>query len=370
MLCRENKIQEGKIVKKIAKVLAVLMALSMLLTACTPKVAEPAAPAAEPAAEATTQEAATVVASDKTAGLIGDESQDYVLCAFFIGHTFWSDVFTGFENAGKVMGVNVTMAGSPEYDLNAAIAAFDQVVATNPKGIALSCMDAEAYNESIQKALAKGIKVVTFDSDAPDSGRYTYVGGENYSAGATAAKFIGEQAAGANIEVGVLTMVGQANMESRVQGFVETLEKNYPNAKVVQVVNSGTDPTEATNAASALMKNNPELDYFFCSYAVASQGAEQAISEANKVGDIKIVTFDTDAVTLDSIKAGTVEGTVTQNPWTMGYWSLVYLTMLSNDLVKPAENWEANGLMAVPYSCNSGSMVVTVANADNFYPAK
>ena len=121
----------------------------------------------------------------------------------------------------------------------------------------------------------------------------------------TAAKFIGEQAAGAEIEVGVLTMVGQANMESRVQGFVETLEKNYPNAKVVQVVNSGTDPTEATNAASALMKNNPELDYFFCSYAVASQGAEQAISEANKVGDIKIVTFDTDAVTLDSIKAGT-----------------------------------------------------------------
>ena len=54
----------------------------------------------------------------------------------------------------------------------------------------------------------------------------------------------------------------------------------------------------------------------------------------------------------------------------MGYWSLVYLAMLSNDLVKPAENWEANGLMAVPYSCNSGSMVVTEANADNFYPAK
>ena len=88
--------------------------------------------------------------------------------------------------------------------------------------------------------------------------------------------------------------------------------------------------------------------------------AVSAVDELGMTGQVKIITFDTEEAVLDYIDDGTVEASVSQSPYCMGWWSLVYLYFLSHDdLVTPAEGWRDNGFPFLPDTCDSGSMVVT-----------
>ncbi|PCI11365.1 hypothetical protein COB72_01275, partial [bacterium] len=59
----------------------------------------------------------------------------------------------------------------------------EQLVASGIDGIAISCTDANLLTSALKAAVDKGVIVVTFDSDAPDSGRMAYYGVNDYEAG-------------------------------------------------------------------------------------------------------------------------------------------------------------------------------------------
>ena len=55
----------------------------------------------------------------------------------------------------------------------------------------------------------------------------------------------------------------------------------------------------------------------------------EAVKEANKTDEIKIVGFDEEAPTLQGIIDGTIHGTTVQNPYEYGYKSVAILTALA-----------------------------------------
>lgn len=299
----------------------------------------------------------------------GDSSKEYYMVTFLSGYPFWKDCYKGFEDAGKLYGVKTVYGGATEYDVNAAITALDQIIAKKPAGIAISCMDATAYIPSINKARAAGIPVVTFDSDSPKSERNTFIGTQNYQAGATAARYIGEKLGGKGV-VAAATSLGQTNIKERTQGFEDTIKSEYPNIKVAQIVDAGTDQvTAATNVAN-MLKNNPDVNYIFCGLQTAIVGSQKALQEAKMTDKVKIVGFDTDKTTLDAIKDGSVDASISQAPWCEGYWAMNYLYFISNGLVNPVDDWQAKGYPAIPASIDSGTTVVTKDNCDAFYTAE
>ncbi len=339
----------------LSMLLITVLVLSLVLAGCTPK---------EAAVSAVQEQTGT--ASQSTSPFVGHEDQTYYMVTFYSGYPFWVDCFNGFKAAGELYGVKTMYGGTTEYDVSAAITALDQIIAMKPAGIALTCMDAEAYIPSINKAIAAGIPIVTFDSDSPNSNRIAFIGTKNYEAGATAARYIAEQLGGKG-KVAAVTSLGQTNIKERTQGFEETLAAEYPDIEIVQTVDGGTDQVQSATAVANMLKVNPDVQYLFCALVTASIGAQQAIAEADKTGQIKIVAFDTDTVTLDSIKAGDVEASISQAPWCMGYWTMNYLYFLKNGLINPVDNWMEKGYPGIPMTADSGSTVVTKDNADNFY---
>ena len=279
---------------------------------------------------------------------------------------FWKQVFRGFEDAGEQYGVKTILGGSTKYDLNESLTAFEQVIAMKPAGIAVTSMDAEAYAPIIDKAIEAGIPVVTFDIDSPKSKRIAYIGTENYDAGANAAHYIAEQLGGKG-KVAAITNKSQANIVERIDGFEETLKAEYPEIEIVQIIDSGDDETAAANNAASLLTSQKDIDYILATTVIASSGAQQAIAEAGLTGKTKVVAFDIDTVTLDSIGAGTVEATISQAPWVQGYWSMVYLYHISAGLITSEENWWDNGYPSLPITADSGTAIVTKENYEVFY---
>lgn len=299
--------------------------------------------------------------------LVGDSSEEYYMVTFLSGMEYWKGCYKGFEDAGKLYGVKTIYTGGPQYDVNQEVTALEQVIAKKPAGIAVTCMNPDALAAPIKKAMDAGIPVVTFDADSPDSGRYSFLGTGNAHAGSVAAKALAEQIGASGGEVVVITLPGQLNHEQRVAGFKKALESEYKNLKLVQVGNGRSDQTEAAKVLAGMLQANPNIKGVFCTDATSGVGAATAVKEANKVGQVKIVSFDTDKGTLDAIKAGVISASIAQGTYIMGYQSMNFLYHLKHNLINPVEGWKEKGINPLPPFVDTGVSIVTKENVDAFY---
>ncbi len=82
---------------------------------------------------------------------------------------------------------------------------------------------------------------------------------------------------------------------------------------------------------------------------------------------IKLVAFDTDKVTLDAIKEGKIEATISQAPYAQGFWSMVYLYYIESGLINPVDGWIEKEYPTLPKTADSGAGIVTIDTCDNYY---
>ena len=89
-------------------------------------------------------------------------------------------------------------------------------------GITISVLDPEAYTPVINRGIAQGKPIITFDSDAPDSNRLAYVGTDNYALGRELAKLL-KQVKPDGGTYGIVSGFG-VNLADRVQGVRDVLD--------------------------------------------------------------------------------------------------------------------------------------------------
>lgn len=297
--------------------------------------------------------------------LRGELNETYVMVTFLSGIDYWKSSLKGFEDAAQALNVSVEYRGATQYDVQEQITVLEQVIARKPSGIALSAMDPYALSDTINKAVDSGIPVVFFDSGALDSNAYSYIGTNNYNAGMTAARKMAELV---NEEgsVAVITLPDQMNHQGRVEGFEETLHKEFPNIQLVAVEDGQGDRLISRNITQALMEEYPDLAGIFATEANGGVGIGDAVRLEQKAGDVHIISFDTDKGTLDMIEHGVISATLSQGTWSMGYWSLAFLFHLNHELTEP-QVLHSRDLAPLPVNLDTGITVVTKENVKYFF---
>jgi ribose transport system substrate-binding protein len=125
--------------------------------------------------------------------------------------------------------------------------------------ILISCSDAAKVTGAINDAVDKGVPVMTFDSDAPDSKRFASYGADDIECGTMTmdelAKQLGEKG-----NVAILAGNQNApNLQKRVQGAKDAAAK-YPGIKIVDTFYHPESPQDATAAVMAAMNANPQIN--------------------------------------------------------------------------------------------------------------
>lgn len=294
--------------------------------------------------------------------LQGSMDETYVMVTFQVGIDYWKRALKGFEDAAKALNVSVEYRGAMQYDVEEEITVLEQVIAKNPKGIAVSTMDPETLTPVINKAVAAGIPVVMFDANAPKSKASSFLGTNNYNAGVEAAHKMAELI-NRKGEVGIITQPQQLNHMDRTQGFQETIFKYYPEMKVVSIKDGRGDQIRSKEAAEEMLKEYVNLTGIFVTEANGGVGVGNAILSQNRQNSFKIISFDTDKGTLDMIKDGTISATIAQGTWEMGYWSLQFLFHLNHGIIE-----EKNKKAPLPPFVDTGVWIVTKDNVDSYYP--
>jgi ribose transport system substrate-binding protein len=162
-------------------------------------------------------------------------------------------------SAEKGMEITIDWQTPPQEDGQVQAQNIANAVAGGTDAILISCSDAAKVTGAINDAVDKGVPVMTFDSDAPDSKRFAFYGADDIEVGRQVAdelaKITGEKS-----NVAILAGNQNApNLQKRVQGVKDELAK-HPNMKFLDVYYHPETPQDAAKEVNRAMQARPEID--------------------------------------------------------------------------------------------------------------
>ena len=277
---------------------------------------------------------------------------------------YWQTAASGFNHAAAQYKVTAKVVGPEGYDPQAELAELNKAIAAKPAGILISVADAAVLQPQIDAAISQGIPVITVDSDAAGSRRLYFIGTNNEQAGELGGKRLIEKMNGKG-NLLVFTIAGQPNIEDRLKGVKNALAAK-PEIKIVDVIDIKNDARTAFDKAQEVLPETgaKKIDAFICLESASGKMVSDAIKRGNAT-DRVLVAFDVNQDTLDGIKGGTIDSTIAQKPYTMGYVGLKALDEVFHNPPKQLnKDYSVDSFSPYPLFVDTGTSLVDKNNVD------
>lgn len=252
-------------------------------------------------------------------GAVQSQAADKKKLAFIVNASsdFWKLAEAGVKKA---------QAELPNYELQfrypaqgtAALqnALMDDLVAAGTNAIMISSVDPKTSINAFNKIAAQ-IPLFTTDSDAPASNRIAYLGSSNTDAGVQAGEIAVKAMPKGGKCMGFVGFLGADNAKERIAGFKKAIE-----GKGLELVDTRGDDVDFAKARSNVddvLAARPDITCMVGFYSYNPPKIYEALKAAGKLGNITVVAFDEDPITLGAVKDGSFAGTVVQQPFEWGY---------------------------------------------------
>jgi simple sugar transport system substrate-binding protein len=277
--------------------------------------------------------AAAALAAAITSGTAAAQNLEFIVVTHGqAASAFWSVAKRGVDDADADFDdVDVTYQAPEGFNMVQMAQIIDAAVAAQPDGLVVSIPDAESLGDSIRNAVASGIPVISMNSGSDvrkGLGVMVHVGQTEYEAGLGGGERWKDEgmtkAACVNVEV------GNVALDLRCEGFAEGLGQEVE----VIPVQIG-DPTAMRNAVSAYISSHPDLEGLFVLGQDGAMPTLEAVEEAEKLGQIKVATFDLSDEILIAIDEGKMDFAIDQQQYMQGYLPIVLLRLYNKTGVMP-----------------------------------
>lgn len=291
--------------------------------------------------------ATLAIAGGEQEGAAAEEGGEelYVFLPKSLDNPYWDECRIGMEDQADMLNVRAEFLGPPTADAAEQVKIFESVMARNPNGIAVSPNNPSTVEPVIKAAMDAGIPVIAWDSDVPGSERIAYVGTDNEAAG----RFAGEELAKVLDGSGTVAILHGSlsadNAIARVNGLEQALS-NYPDIEIVATEPTDESPATALAKAESLLQAYPDLDAFFGVTGVGVPGAGNAVVQAGKTGDVKVVGFDVVPQGVELMRQGAVQALISQRPYGMTQQALEMLYAIDKGDMPEKEIYDT-GVVAV-----------------------
>jgi simple sugar transport system substrate-binding protein len=235
--------------------------------------------------------------------------------------SFWSVVKKGAQQAAQDEGVKLIWSPS-NNDPQKEAQLIDAAVSQKVDGLAVSVPNASAIKDSLAKAKAAGIPIITLNSGADDFkklGALTHVGQTETIAGRAAGQRL--KAAGVKKVLCVIHEQNNIGLQQRCDGVKQGFGGPVTNLQVKGTADIATTQTEiksklqADKSFDGVIALNPDI----------ASAAKTAIKGASS--NAKLATFDLSPSVLKDIQSGGVLFAVDQQQYLQGYLPIVFLKL-------------------------------------------
>lgn len=259
---------------------------------------------------------------------------------------FWQSVYEGAQAEGdrldayvELFADNISSSYSMEQRMEIAIA-------SDVDGIILEGTDDVVLKRTMEKAIDRGIPVVTLTKDIGDSNRISFVGISQYDLGQTygketvrlAQKMLSERE-NKNSSLNVTLLIGEksdiSGQNLLLSGIKEEIAKDSKLSKKVQIDTYAVDDSGAFTAEESIrdifMSQDIKPDILICLNEIHTNCAYQAVIDYNRVGRTNIIGYYDSESILNAIEKEIIFSTISMDTSQMGYYCVNALNDYLNE---------------------------------------
>jgi len=314
--------------KSISKILALTFALSLsvsVLTGCGSKAVTPGA-----------------TSGDKTG-----KTLKIGMIPKFTGVDYFIACENGAKKAAKDLGVTLDWQGDPSGQESAAKqqAYIQTFIDKGYDAILVSALDEKSYADTLKQARAKGIKVITWDSDVQQDARDFFINqSENSALGVTLMGNMGKELAGKPSKVAIVSSDPNASNQN---AWIKAIQDEYNSKKTSaysnitfynKIIYAGNNQADADKAVATLLTQNPDINGIFAISSMAVPATAKASTDLKKaIGSIAIQGVGVPVTAKDNMKSGLMKSVVLWQPYDLGYLAVEFAQKFCQGKVKAGD---------------------------------
>lgn len=238
----------------------------------------------------------------------------------------------GAETAAEELGINLIYTGPVADEPSEAARIVEDLVNRGVDGIAVTVSNAESMTPIINQAWQKGIPIITWDSDAPNSKRSIYYGSPNFEIGELVANYLAEALNERGKVIVFQVLIGHPNLDERYEGIMATFKK-YPNIEVVRRFSTtGVEISLAVDAVESYIAAHPEIDGLATTTGFpwwGNIGSMPSVVDRVRKGSLKCVGVDPLPAALEYVSENILYACIGQRFYEMGYGGVRLLASLA-----------------------------------------
>jgi rhamnose transport system substrate-binding protein len=273
-----------------------------------------------------------------------------------------------FKGQGKVVGPSDAGASSQVSYINT-------LTTQRQDAIVIAANDANAVVPYLKKAMAQGIKVVTFDSDTAPDGRQLFVNQANAESIGRGQIQLVSKLMGGEGEFAILSATPNAtNQNTWIKWMQEELKKpEYAKMKLVKIAYGNDDDQKSFVETQGLLQAYPNLKAIVAPTSVGIAAAARYISTSSSKGKVAVTGLGTPNQMRAFVKNGTVKAFQLWDPGQLGYLAAYAAANLASGTItgKEGDSFDA-GKLGKRTVGKSGEVVLgppttfDSSNIDNF----
>ncbi len=239
------------------------------------------------------------------------------------GNAYFIACRAGAEQAAKELNVKLLYDGPTEPDPAKQNEIVETWITRGVDVIAAACENREGISTALRRAQARGIQVITYDADALPDARSFFV---NQATPEGIGNTLMDEAArllGGSGEYAVITAsLTAGNMIEWQKAIEKRNAEKYPNLKRAALRPCDDLKDKAFAEATAIMNAHPNVKLLMAICSPAVPGAAEAVKQAGKVGQVKVIGLGLPSENKRYVKEGVTDSVILWKVQDLGYLAI------------------------------------------------
>ena len=271
----------------------------------------------------------------------------------------------------KEFGADAKEVGPSDASASSQISYINTLIQQRMDAILIAANDPNAVCGPLKQAMARKIKVVSYDSDAAKDCRDVFINqASSEQIGRSEIKLVSDLIGGKG-KIAILSATANATNQNTWIGFMkdELKKPQYAGLKLVKVAYGNDDDQTSFQQTQGLLQAYPDLKGIIAPTTVGIAAAARYIDSSKYKGKVVVTGLGTPNQMRKFVKDGTVEAFELWNPADLGYLGGYAAAALSSGQITGAEGQTFKaGKLGTKTIGKNGEVLLgppTVFNKDN-----
>jgi rhamnose transport system substrate-binding protein len=237
-----------------------------------------------------------------------------------LGNGFFDAVHKGADEAAATLDAEIIFTGPTTPTAEGQIETLNALIAQRVDAIAISANDPDAVVPTLQRAMQRGIKVISFDSGVAKEGRAVHLApSSDVLIGQTVAQLASELAPEGKGKIAVVSATPTSTNQNSWLAQMKQALPAYPGLEFVSVVYGDDVADKSYRETVALIKQHPDLAVIVSLSSVGIVAAAKAVEDQGLAGKVKVTGLGLPSELAGYVRKGVVPKFAIWNPIDLGY---------------------------------------------------